>query len=124
MLATVAACASHTTAATTPATFTVTGTIAIGGYGRSVGSCDGSRHPGSTDLAPGGRVAVYDAAGKVVAVGVLAEGVASSGTCWMPFTVTGVPVGAGPYAVQVNHRRRVIFSQAQAGNLALTLGSG
>src|SRR5690242_20530268 len=92
MLAMVGACASHTSGTTPPGTFTVTGTIAIGGYGKGIRACDGAGHPGWTDLVPGARVVVYDAAGKAVAAGVLSEGATSFGTCWMPFSVAGVPV--------------------------------
>ena len=63
---------------------------------------------------------VYDAAGKAVAAGVLGQGAASFGTCWMPFAVAGVPVSSGLYALQVNNRRK---ASGRTGEwLATTVG--
>jgi hypothetical protein len=110
-------------ASASPSTFTVHGAIdLVGAFGAGGQSCDLSRRPGASDLAPGGQVVVYDNAGRSLAIGTLAEGALQpGGTCRMLFTVTGVPDGPGPFFVEVTHRGRIAFTRAQASFVPLSL---
>jgi hypothetical protein len=112
-----------------PPTITVTGTVQtrLGRtweIGRACPSVD------YDDIQPGANVTVYDRTGKVVALSTLGagesgphpllEGVA---VCLFPFVVTGVPTSAGPYAVEVSHRGKLRFNEADlADPLALKIG--
>jgi hypothetical protein len=108
-----------------PGTFTVRGSVDVtGGLGVAPfgAACDTAAVPGAADLAPGGQVVVYDAAGRALAFGVLGEGTRDAGGgCVMPFTVPGVPDGGGPFFVEVTHRGRVGFSRGQAGAVTLAV---
>lgn len=105
-------------------TFTVHGSVEISsgaGLASAGQPCDESGNAGASDLAPGGQVAVYDAAGKLLAIGALGEGtLTGSGVCRMPFTVDGVS-GGGPFFVEVTHRGRIAFTRAEAGDVQLSL---
>jgi len=90
---------------------------------------------GYSDIAAGVQVVVYDATGKAVGLGRLGSGQVEgddrdvAGTtvhgdrCEFSFSVGGVPAGAGPYSVEVSHRGKIAFAEAEAGSLRLTLGS-
>ncbi|WP_433271999.1 hypothetical protein ACQPZF_14860 [Actinosynnema sp. CS-041913] len=90
---------------------------------RGRGECAGER--GYDDIAEGAQVTVYDAAGKAVALGELADSAyEGAGQCSFTFAVAEVPVGARIYQIEVTHRGKVSFeeSAAKAGEVALTLG--
>jgi hypothetical protein len=79
---------------------------------------------GFSDLRGGTQVTVTDAAGKKLAIGVLANGRAGDFTtdsdgaqraasCALSFAVTGVPRGVGPYGVEISHRGVQNYNEAQ-----------
>lgn len=80
------------------------------------------------DISQGAQVTITDAAGKVLAVAALDQGVTgdlttmSDGTrratsCSLRFAAPGVPAGAGPYGVEVGRRGVVHFNEDQLGNV-------
>lgn len=89
--------------------------------------CEGL--PVFSDLYPGAQVVVTDAAGKTVAVGALgpgrAGGITTEGgldramTCTMPFEVTGVPSGVGPYGVQLGQQAVLRYAENQLTGLQI-----
>ncbi|MFI9817563.1 hypothetical protein [Saccharothrix variisporea] len=80
---------------------------------------------GYSDIFDGTAVTVYDAAGKVLALGKLENSKFINGDCEFTFTVAGVPDGEQFYQVEVAHRGKVSFpaDKARAGAVGLTLGS-
>lgn len=92
-------------------------------------TCEGLQ--GYADIRPGAQVTVTDAAGKVIAVGSVdvgtaqgitapdANGLQRATTCVLPFRVTGVPHGVGPYGVEVSHRGVLHYDEAKLGGLEL-----
>lgn len=104
-----------TSAAATPAPFTLTGDLRVDCYAT-----------GYNDIVDGAAVTVYDAAGTVVATGRLGkEDSAELGRCMWPITVPNVPATSAFYAVEVTHRGKVTVpaGQARAGDIHLTLGN-
>lgn len=100
------------------------------GYsGRQTGAeCRGTG--GYSDINGSTSVTITDATGTVIALGRLDAGhVAMDASnvlkvCEFQFGVPGVPVGKGFYGVEVSHRGRVQFTEAQTGDAVhLTLGS-
>jgi hypothetical protein len=89
-------------------------------------ACDGTSEAaggGYSDVATGVQVVVSDSAGKTIAVGALSRGATKGSSCVMPFTVAGVPSGKGFYGVEVSHRGRLQYPEADLRRgLALTLG--
>jgi hypothetical protein len=95
--------------------------------------CAGSG--GYDDLALGAQVVVSDPAGTTVAVGSVTESIPITEwdddaedylatACTLRFLVTGVPAGKGFYGIEVSHRGRLQYSEAQARKeLELTIGS-
>lgn len=71
-------------------------------------TCSGWR--GFDDIRGGTEVTVTDASGRTLAVGQLQTGQATGITddtataCRLPFSITGVPGGVGPYGVEIGHR--------------------
>lgn len=112
-------------AAASPGTFTLHGTMtlmkAVGAP--SVGCLDTG---GYSDINEGASVTVYDASGKVAAVGRLGKGIYASFVCTFPIDVANVPDGQQFYQVEVTHRGKVSVTadQAKAGKVSLSLGSG
>jgi hypothetical protein len=113
--------------------FTVSGTMTLQLAGladanlRSDGiACDGTSEAaggGYSDVATGVQVVVSDSAGKTIAVGALSRGATKGQSCVMPFTVGGVPAGKGFYGVEIGHRGRLQYPEADLRHgLALTLG--
>lgn len=86
------------------------------------GSCSGTG--GYSDIAEGASVQVYDAAGKVLAVGALESSTGIELVCGFEFSVPEVPTGEEFYQVEVTHRGKITVTaeEAKAGEVALTLG--
>lgn len=107
-----------------PTTITVKGDMMTTGYNTTAGSsCTG--YSAFSDLNAGAPVTVYDATGKVVALGKLDDGRTTNViSCTFPFTVDGVPAGDF-YSVEVSHRGKVQVAAADArsGNVHLTLSA-
>lgn len=106
-------------------TFTVNGKLSVAGEGGSSagGACSPSE--GYDDIAEGTSVVVMDAAGKTIAIGKLGAGETGSYllACNYKFKVTGVPVGAKFYKVEVSHRGAVQYTEKQMHQtLDLSLG--
>ncbi|MGM1057817.1 hypothetical protein [Saccharothrix sp. Mg75] len=111
--------------ASAPETFELTGAMALldGATGAATrGECEGYR--GYDDIAEGTQVTVYDASGKAVGLGRLANAEYSSGVCGFTFAVPDVPIGEKIYQVEVSHRGKVSFDAeaARKGDVTLTLG--
>jgi hypothetical protein len=125
--------AEHPTPASSARPYTVSGSITLGRgqfewgvNGTSDTACYG--RGGYDDLAAGAQVVITDPAGKTVAIGQLRTGTATVGddqlatSCDLPFTVPNVPAGLGFYGVEVSHRGRVQYPEAQIrGLLSLTI---
>ena len=108
-----------------PTTFVLRGVLTLNhGWLRSgTGSCTGSG--GFSDIHVGAQVVVTDAAGAVIAVTELGEGVVLDKECFFGFRAVAVPLGRGFYGVEVTHRGRVQFSESDAREelgVGLTLG--
>lgn len=99
-------------------TFTLNGDLAAE-------SCIGTG--GYRDINAGATVTVYDATGKVVAVGSLGEGTRDSGAiyCRFPFSIPEVPDNSDFYSVEVSHRGEVTFpaDRARNGDVHLSIGT-
>jgi hypothetical protein len=103
---------------------TVRGTVTLdSGYDTQGNTCHGTG--GYADLVPGGQVTVTDAQGTVLAVGSLSEGRtvgALAGSCEIPWAVSGVPRGKGPYGVTVTRRGTIQYDEQHlAKPLQLTM---
>lgn len=107
-----------------PDTFTVEGTVTLtdSGVEHSGQECYGTG--GYNDMVPGTQVVIRDADGTSVAVGDLGPGTVGdyNVVCEFDFTVEDVPSGSSVYSVEVSHRGEISFKEAQAQDLALTLG--
>lgn len=92
-------------------------------YTHNDGSCSGTG--GYNDIAEGASVQVYDAAGKVIATGVLGASDMVSSECVFTLLVPEVPTGEEFYQVEVTNRGKVTVTaeEAKAGKVALTLGN-
>jgi hypothetical protein len=110
----------------TPATFTLRGTMTLTGdnipTGDSNEDCTG--YSGYADITEGASVTVYDASGKVVATSALETGKPDSGACVFIAEVPGVPEGSKFYRVEVSHRGQITVTaaEAKAGGFAASLG--
>jgi hypothetical protein len=116
---------SSTGSDSTANTFTLVGTFSLyGTSSTSGGSCHGTG--GYGDIADGASVTVYDAAGKVDAVGAITKpqqaGVLG---CTFSVMVPNVPSGERFYQIEVTHRGKVTVTadDAKAGRVALSLGN-
>lgn len=86
---------------------------------------------GYADIRQGAQVTVTDSAGKVLALGQLDAGtvkedptLAELSDCVFSFRVSGVPLGAGIYGVEVSHRGKIQVPEADLGKpVELTLGT-
>ena len=111
-----------------PATLTVSGSVELqdaSGLGSDPATgrsaCVGTG--GFDGVGPGAAVTIRDAAGAVVAIGLLQPGEPVGTACAFPFEVAGVPGDSGFYEVQVAHRAGVTFAREQlAEPVTLTLG--
>lgn len=121
--------AAHANAKPAPATRTVHGTLTLTGHnwisenGQAGEVC--TALDGYTDITAGTEVDVTDSAGKVIALGHLADGTVTddAANCSFPFAVGGVPTKTGIYGIQVGHRGTIHYSAADLRNgPALTLG--
>lgn len=126
------------TAPTTPASLTVTGTITVAADSMSSeqemgGAC--VTDDGYSDIESGAQVTVADASGKALALGALEagrvsevfdEGTAVEGMaslCVFGFTVKDVSPSEAIYSVEVSHRGKVNFTREKLNeSVALTLG--
>ena len=111
--------------ASASATFTMLGTFKLYGTSSGTGStCHGSG--GYDDIADGASVTVYDAAGKVEAVGAITKpyslGVQG---CEFSIVVPEVPNSEKFYQVEISHRGKVTVTAdvAKGGQVSLTLGN-
>jgi hypothetical protein len=123
---TLTGCAGTSAASdTTVPPFTITGTINITGLTNSTGveatrTCAGNGAFG--ELRDGTQVVVTDQAGTTIALGSVvgshvnpADVVFDSPTkCTLNFRVDGVPAGKGFYGVEMAHRGRSQYTEAQA----------
>ena len=109
-------------AATTPNSFTATGTFELVDTD-DVNPCAPSG--GYSDIGDGAEVVVSNAAGHTLAIGSLGTGKKSLGSCIFPFTVHDVPTGQKFYGVEVTHRGAVQESEKdmERGKVALSLGN-
>jgi hypothetical protein len=80
--------------------------------------CEGM--DGYDDIRAGTSVTVADASGATIAVGKLGDGrLNGSGftrTCGFVFTVADVPAGKGFYGIEVSHRGRMTYAEADVTN--------
>ena len=115
-----------------PATTDATGTVVLEylqfTFDPNDMKCWGTRK--FTDIRGGVTVTVTDAAGKVLGFATLDQGTASgrhdlpNGTqtaeqCTLPFKVSGVPRGVGPYGVEVAKRDVVHVNEGELGVIKL-----
>lgn len=116
-------------AAAAGGTFVVTGDLTLDSGDRGVqpidSGCQGSG--GFSDIAQGTAVTVSDSTGATIALGRLDhgrnDGSLGRAMCSFTFTVAGVPAGKGFYGVEVSHRGRVQYTEAELSRpLKLTLG--
>lgn len=96
-------------------------------------TCQGWK--GFSDIAGGAQVTVTDANGKALAIGALDRGTATGITssdvnglpraerCTLPFKVSGIAPGVGPYGVQIAHRDIVRFEESRLGIISLGFGA-
>jgi len=109
-----------------PEIFTFGGMFAledIDGFAVNGSHCVGEE--GYDDISAGAQVTVYDRSGAVLAIGGLGPGLVDDGyNCVFRIRVEKVPAGHGLYQVEVSHRGKVAFSEAEglAGDVTLTLG--
>lgn len=127
-----AAGCSSKAAATTPApaakTFIASGTLDLDGQpdGGPGEYCQGAG--GYNDIAAGAQVVIYNAAGTQLAIGALGSGSTVShgpdtlATCRFRFSVPSVPSGVGPYSVEISHRGKIAFTEADARSIKLSIG--
>lgn len=114
--------------APTVGTLTIRGTVTVPLTGelRPIDTqCDGSG--GYSDMRAGAAVAVTDPASKTIALGNLGPGRVDGSTghqlCEFAFEVAGVPSGAGFYGVEVGHRGRIQYAEADLSRpMKLSLG--
>ncbi len=121
----VAGTGGSTNSGSSSATFTMLGMFKLYGTTSSAsGTCEGSG--GYSDIADGASVTVYDAAGKVAAVGAITKP-SSLGVlgCTFSIVVPEVPSGEKFYQVEVTHRGKITVTadEAKAGMVSLTLGN-
>jgi hypothetical protein len=107
------------------ATATIQGDVTLF---RGVTNLDGVLCEGRGEFAEvhsGAQVTVTDAAGKVVALGRLGPGkLHGGGICQWQFVVSGVPRGQDFYGVEIAHRPRVSYTEADLSSpISLTLGN-
>lgn len=114
-----------------PASFTVNGRLRLelSGFTWNPGQgCWGIS--GYDDLREGAQVVITDGLGATIAVGALDTGIVTlnptdqkrASYCELPFTVQQVPAGRGFYGVEVAHRGRVQYPEADVrGLLELSL---
>lgn len=115
-----------------PAVFQVTGSISLGAgdfiWNASPPSCAGDG--GYGDMKVGTQAVVSDAAGATLALGSIVEAkpeVATDGSpgaegCTLRFLILNVPAGQKFYGVEVSHRGRLQYTEAEARkDLSLTL---
>ncbi|ATE58379.1 hypothetical protein CNX65_25245 [Actinosynnema pretiosum] len=89
----------------------------------AVGDCEGTR--GYDDISEGTQVSVYDASGTIVAISELTNSnYLPGGLCRFTFAVPDVPDGERIYQVEVSHRGKISYTEAdaRAGEVNLTLG--
>ena len=114
-----------TGSSSSPATFTMVGTFNLYGTSSTIdGTCRGSG--GYSDIADGAAVTVYDAAGKVDAVGAITKPESLGGLgCSFSVVVSDVPNGEKFYQVEITHRGKITVTadDAKAGRVALSLGN-
>jgi hypothetical protein len=106
-------------------TFTLTGRIAVPNRVETFvpdGGC--IARSGYDDIGSGTGVTVYDASGKVLAVGALGNGQKRDFRCAYNLIVHGVPRGEGFYQVEVASRGKVAFDESTlvSTGASLTLG--
>ena len=124
LFAAAAGSGATTSSASPPATFTLVGTFNLYGTSSNVGECHGSG--GYSDIADGASVTVYDAAGKVDAVGAITKPQSLGGLgCAFSVVVSDVPNGEKFYQVEITHRGKITVTadDAKAGTVALSLGN-
>jgi hypothetical protein len=106
-------------------TFTLVGTFSLNGTSSTLGGeCHGSG--GYSEIADGASVTVYDAAGKVDAVGMITKPQSLTGMgCAFSIVVSDVPNGEKFYQVEITHRGKVTVTadDAKAGRVSLSLGN-
>lgn len=102
-------------------TLDLTGDVLVGGGDAT--TCSG--WGGYDDIQPGATVVVTNPAGTTIGVGELATGKTINSEpprqCQFAFRIE-VPAGLGFYGVEVSHRGRVQFTEADAPYVKLTLG--
>jgi len=112
--------------ASSPSSFTLTGTMTLTGDNTPSGATseDCTGYSGYDDIGAGASVTVYDSSSKVVATGALGVGKPKSAACVFPVKVAGVPGGSKFYQVEVSHRGKVTVSaaEAKAGRFGASLG--
>jgi hypothetical protein len=108
--------------------FTIRGQIVLTDNNLALGTESCSGQGGYNDMRAGTQVTVTDAAGAVIALGAVGAGQRGSDTsgtrCVFPFTVADVPAGHGFYGIEVSHRGRLQYPEAQVRDSSLTLSLG
>ncbi len=106
-----------------PADLTITGEVLLHDtrINTTGNSCRGSG--GYDDLREGAQVVVTDATGKSIGIGTLGTGVSNTNICTWEFSVT-VPAGGGIYGVEVSHRGKLQYSEADLAGRPLKLSIG
>lgn len=91
-------------------------------------TCSGLNTTGYDDIHTGTSVTVTDAEGAVIGLGSLRAGtMTGSGAtriCTFPFLVENVVAGKGFYGIEVSHRGKVNFSEADLKALATQISLG
>jgi len=107
-----------------PETFNVSGSLTLsdGAMHSRLEPCSGSG--GYDDIGQGTQITIRDGDGTKVALGALASGHPGGSTvgCIYRYAVLDVPAGGGIYSVEVGSRGEINFTEAEAGNVSLTLG--
>ena len=104
-----------------PRTFDVTGTLLVKSDDRIGCYAD----PGFKDIYAGAQVVVSGKSGETLAIGRLEVDptFVSAARCNFVFTVEGVPAGEDFYGIEVSHRGRLQYSEADVQRpIHLTLG--
>ncbi|WP_433233969.1 hypothetical protein [Actinomadura nitritigenes] len=117
---------------TPPAKVTMRGTISMAQYEtpkdefstpnwHRVGSIGCEGVGGYDDMTEGATVTVYGAAGQIVAVGSLNQGVWTGKQCSFVFEIPNLPEEQF-YQVEVSHRGKISVPRSEADQVSLSLG--
>jgi hypothetical protein len=106
-----------------PSTLTVVGSLSLHDVETDLNNCVGTG--GYYDIQGGTQVVITDSANTAIAVGRLMPGTQNgSDECDFAFALADVPAGKGIYGIEVSHRGKLSFNEADLRHLInLTLGN-